>query len=361
MPTIDQLKKSAVQIDSSREFREVDLTKTKFIHDKDQKKVTLWMDMGKNDWYALSPIARRRVMNDLMQGAPNFEQSLQKASRESWKEIMQAVQKVSKTKRTIVHINKETSEILGVSGDKGKCTALSTVTKIEELANTNNGWDIREGRINNDGVHVVFGINESKYVPEGGTKKHDIFRNTLFVDHKFGCQPWIGAGLERMWCTNLCYRNETEVWQYILERIPVYVAAQNVLRTIGKIDVTQMQKVNASFNELSLAYNKAEFANEEANKSGRPPVLSDAQLSEMFPLKEVAYKYKINPKKMPPSLWTQTASTPVKAYDLYNNITDLASNVEGLSMKSAMNLRVFGGGLLTRNWDLAQVAPAMSW
>lgn len=206
-------------------------------------------------------------------------------------------------------------------------------------------------------------------------KATDIFKlglsmfNSEIVDFRTGAR----FSLERMFCSNRASMVEKEIqWlathrgssenliQYFYSNLNNMIQRSDIsLEKFIRERVDVMTQVNASLKELETAYELGLTLIDRL-----PDRMSD--YDRRIPLKEVAKRYNLEYPiaKKKSDKWKSTASTPVKLYDLYNEITWIASNAPELQDFERFSMEIeIGKAFLSQQRlpDGLDIAPIVSW
>ena len=121
--------------------------------------------------------------------------------------------------------------------------------------------------------------------------------------------------------------------------------------------VNTFKSTNASLAEVESAYSIGVKCAER---------LPDrmANYDSRIPLNRFVSKYGIEDLKSKSNKWKATATTPMNLYDLYNEITDIASNTIDLTDDEKFSMQVGIGNAFLKEGkvpDLIDVAPNVNW
>lgn len=113
--------------------------------------------------------------------------------------------------------------------------------------------------------------------------------------------------------------------------------------------------VNASLSELASAYSIGEKVIDNLDTR----VLD---FDTLIPLKSIEKRYGIESCWDKSQTWLRTASTPINLYELYNNVTFIASNAKDLSEEEKLQMQIqIGKEFIGHKPDMLDIAPIMSW
>jgi len=181
-------------------------------------------------------------------------------------------------------------------------------------------------------------------------------------------QTSIAYAIERLVCTNRATVADNEYRKTLIHKgsqqllVNTFYNELNLLLS-GNISVEKFIReklgsflnVNASLSELAKAYQIGERCID--NLDTRVITFDD-----LIPLKAIEKRYGIESVSDRSETWQRTASTPVNLYELYNNVTFIASNAKDLSEEEKVNMQIqIGKTFIGHKPDMLDIAPVMNW
>lgn len=113
--------------------------------------------------------------------------------------------------------------------------------------------------------------------------------------------------------------------------------------------------VNASLSEMADAYAIGERCIDNLD-------VRVVEFDTLIPLKNIEKRYGIESVYDKSQTWRRTASTPMNLYELYNNVTHIASNAKDLSEEEKVKMQIqIGRSFIGHTPDLLDIAPVMTW
>jgi len=354
--TMEALRDQATKVDDDHEYLDVLISECKFVNDEGKLQIT------NNDRVIHScDNSRNELMKGLVSGLPQFELNLLKKSPTDWIEVLEKVQRLNSDKLMTFLLNKKTDSLIHVVPTTWvKTTAHQVLDKVDEFLDVDKEFELRSGEVGHDRIDVH--VTHTRNFAMDKAPEDDLFRqHGFFFSHEFGSRPSIGAALERMVCGNGMRRVESGSSAYLGMSEAVAPQVHRIYSKLPTPSVHRMLGICGSFREVRDSYQRIKNIVDEAINTHAESPVSEAKLDELIPFKMVASKYGIDPGDRKPDIWGMTAETPIKAYDLFNAITWVASNCKNLNSRKSAELMVHGGSLMVRDWDLSNIAPKINW
>jgi len=178
----------------------------------------------------------------------------------------------------------------------------------------------------------------------------------------------VRGAIERLVCTNRAVMSEkgyTEHCQHIGTSSrslinEVYKILNKKIKSPNPIDgfiqrqLKPMTECNASLNELKASWDVINYI--------EPSLNEDLKINELVPYTKTLKAYNLEDTDDKSKMWMSTASTPIKMYDLYNNMTWIASNHGFIDVEKKLATQIKLGKLFLHDSpNMLDLAPQMNW
>lgn len=196
----------------------------------------------------------------------------------------------------------------------------------------------------------------------------DIFKPgfSVVLDHSLITSSIVTFSAERLICSNMATVKQKHYYIYINTETEHTVVDTIYNRYFKKVsssaieklveNIKKMKNINLSLAESEEMYRRLK---DIKLKTSDEPAIKD--LDTKIPLKTFYDKYGMTKRTNKSHKFRTSARTPLNAYDIYNEVTFQASNNKGVSKEDSLELRILGGSLITRKWDLIDLAPSVTW
>jgi len=321
---------------------------------------------------AISTNGQRSLCNLL--GIPNrFNKELHHDDKDFWSIVVNKLEELKETNvRFSIGTVKEKKKVYSFVDAQLPWIDNKTFLQMIEhyAANKNVLLDLKDVLISQEKIVGQFIISDkSAPLIEGAD---DIFKLALDIVNSEinSCKSSGQLGLERMVCSNRAIKKEksyrismnlkqssedliNNFYEGINKLLFMNISVERYLRE----RVSQFLNIKASVHEVESAYKIG------TNCATMIPTRL-ADFDELIPLKKICDSYGLQfpIKKQRSEKWKSTASTPIDLYDLFNNLTYIASNAKNLTDEEKMDMQIaIGNTFLGKTPDMLDVAPTINW
>lgn len=344
-----------------REYFQVELEGVKILK-PDQVDVS-------GDTYALTKDGTKSLCK-LLEVPHKFYEQLNTDDVELWNIMTKRLEELkNKEVRFAVGQSKEQGSFISSFNESrfGWIPNETFVEIIENILTDNTNLSLKKFYVSSKGVHASLILNDKEASVLG--KIGDIFKLgfNLFNSEEIFKNARVSHAIERLVCTNGAVMGEkesgytmkhTQISQNLVasfyEHMNLLISKNSMLDKYVREKIDVMTSVNASLRELKMAHDIGMRTADKLNER-----VSDFDTN--IPLAAIANKYGLELPLNKSEQWLSTARTPINMYDLYNVITDLASNRKEVTDEEKMEMQVMvGKTFLKKSPDLLDIAPLIT-
>lgn len=299
----------------------------------------------------------------------SFFIDLNKRDRKAWELLTDRLSKVKDSDLILYHDKKEKflSSIFPAEWKYNTPTEnFDTLNQIIEVK-IDQGLDLRTAVADVHGLYAEFTTQDACEV-----YSKDVFKRGvgIYLFHSNLQASGADGLLERLVCTNMAYA-PSRALKFKIKREShkpseaIFAAMDKVLA--GNFNylyekIRALKDTTVSLNEAEIFYSYlSKFTTVEKDKENKDVIVSlFKDIDKNIPMDKIYAKYNLDEHKAPSRKWASTASTPLNAYDLFNYVTNCGIR-ENLKQLDSLSLKIKGGEMITRPWDMRVMAPSVNW
>jgi len=300
----------------------------------------------------------------------------------AWKLLTDRLKEVNDKEIIICSENKNNTAINVFNGESDYLPIDKSFDALYKLGLLmKDGYDMKGARVNYNHISAEFTSNNSATI----LTTTDVFKTgfSILLDHTLVKPSQVSYLIERLICTNMTYVTQKGYYTYVKNPSKDSVIEE----TIGKfLDSTKNRMQTDLFGRISnmrnidLSLAEAETIHAALHKAGQSKEVIEVNgvresvnvipnLDKEIPIESYYKRYGVDivtGRGLTDHIkrshkWKASATVPLRAYDAYNYVTFEASNNKSLSDTDALELKILGGNLITKKYDLVDLAPKVSW